>query len=389
MLYPEPVPPVLPPWTVIVGFILGALAGSFLNMLIWRLPRGKSLVDPAHSICPICGHKLSALDLMPIISWLRTGGKCRHCGAPIAVRYLLVELIVGTLFAVLWYQKMTFGFDPHWGEFFAYAAAAAILVAIIYIDWELYIIPDQLNAALLGVGLVYHGTQGHLREAVVGALLGWGIIWGFVLFGRLAFGKDAMGDGDVKMMRGVGAILGPTLLVANIGLGVVLGLVGGIVGLIIEGRRAKAATASMTEAETSEEGLEEYEATPVKLVLLGGVIYLFCIDIIALFVKPIEKAIADQYPPELLVEEDDWKPSATTIPFGPYLAVGALICMLAGGPIERGLTEYWKNATGASVRAQRWPSGRTPGSLGIVSMTTQIGTNVPFEQSVSTGRGRL
>src|SRR5690349_12045334 len=155
MLDPIPVYPTLPPWSAVVGFILGALAGSFLNMLIWRLPRGKSLVDPAHSICPLCNHQLTPLDLMPIVSWLRTGGKCRHCGAPIAIRYLLVELLVGTLFAIIWLQTMTVAIDPHWGDFFTYAAAAAILVAIVFIDWELYIIPDELNAALLLIGLIY------------------------------------------------------------------------------------------------------------------------------------------------------------------------------------------------------------------------------------------
>jgi len=358
MLYPDPVTPTLPPWSAVVGFILGALAGSFLNMLIWRLPRGKSLVDPAHSICPICNHQLTALDLIPIVSWLRTGGKCRHCAAPIAKRYLLVEVLVGLLFSAIWLQTMTVAIDPHWADFFIYAAAAAILVAIIYIDWELYIIPDELNAALLLVGLIYGATHGSIMLSVKGAFLGWALIWGFVLLGRLAFGKDAMGDGDIKMMRGVGALLGPTLLLANVGLGVVLGLIGGIVGLAIEARRTPAAEEAPGAAAE-----EPYEATPIRLVLLGGVIYLFCIDILALFVKPLYRWIEKQYPPELVVEEDDWKPSATTIPFGPYLAVGALICMLAGGPIERAMKSYWDNATGATPRVSLGRSGRTPRSL--------------------------
>ena len=357
MLYPEPL---LPPWTAVVGFVLGALTGSFLNMLIWRLPRGKSLIDPAHSICPICNHKLTALDLMPILSWLRTRGKCRHCGAPISSRYLWVEVLVGALFAIVWVQKMGVGLDPRVVPFAAYAAAAAILVAIIYIDWELYIIPDELNAALLFVGLGYGAYLGHFREAAMGALLGWGLIWGFVLLGRLAFGKDAMGDGDIKMMRGVGALLGPTLLLANVGMGVVLGLVGGIVGLAIEGRKSRGLSGTDHQAPPSEAG---FEATPIPLVLLSGAIYLLCIDVVALFVPPLGRAIANLYPPELLVEGDDWEPSATAIPFGPYLAAGALICMLAGGPIERGMKAYWDNATGKPVGAATGPSGRTPRSL--------------------------
>ncbi len=365
--------PLLPPWTAFVGFVLGAIAGSFLNMLIWRLPRGKSLVDPAHSICPNCNHRLTALDLMPIVSWLRTGGKCRHCGQPIASRYLWVEVLVGSLFAVVWLQTMCVGLDPKVASFAAYAVATAILVAIVFIDWELYIIPDELNAGLLFVGLAYGAYLGHFREAAMGALLGWGLLWGFVLLGRLAFGKDAMGDGDIKMMRGVGAILGPTLLLANVGLGVVLGLVGGIVGLMIEARRAKfppptpssSPDAGSSFAEANPRGDEEgaFEATPIPLVLLSGLLYLLCLDVVALFAPPLQKWIAGRYPEELLAEGDDWTPSATAIPFGPYLAAGALVCILAGGPIERGMRGYWDNATGKTGVAQE-QSGRTPRYLG-------------------------
>jgi leader peptidase (prepilin peptidase)/N-methyltransferase len=362
MLTPIPIYPTLPPWSAVVGFVLGALAGSFLNMLIWRLPRGKSLVDPAHSICPLCNHQLTPLDLMPIVSWLRTGGKCRHCGAPIAVRYLLVEVLVGALFTIIWLQTMTVAIDPHWGDFFAYAAAAAILVAIVFIDWELYIIPDELNAALLVVGLVYGASHGAIGESIKGAFLGWALIWGFVLLGRLAFGKDAMGDGDIKMMRGVGALLGPTLLVANVGIGVVLGLVGGIVGLAIEARRGQRNKEQEEGSSEQGAGAEDasFEATPIPLVLLSGALYLLCIDIVALFVPPLNRWIVSRYPAEVLDDNDDWEPSATAIPFGPYLAAGALICMLAGEPIHQFLKSYWDNATGATPRAALEHSGRTP-----------------------------
>ena len=387
--------PLLPPWTAIVGFVLGAITGSFLNMLIWRLPRGKSLVDPAHSICPRCDHRLTALDLMPILSWLRTRGKCRHCAAPIASRYLWVEVLVGSLFTIIWVQTMCVGLDPRVASFAAYAAAAAILVAIVFIDGELYIIPDELNAALLFVGIAYGVYQGRLHEAVFGAFLGWALLWGFVFLGRVAFGKDAMGDGDIKMMRGVGALLGPTLLLANVGLGVVLGLVGGIAGLAIEGRRenergkvngvdgAPPPTPSSSPFERREQAEigstpsptvplsargedvstignagprlqgepssePQPEATPIPLVLLGGVLYLTCLDVVALFLPPLRRWIAGQYPPELVDEEQDWEPAATAIPFGPYLAAGALICMLAGTPIQAGMKAYWDHATGAT-----------------------------------------
>ena len=267
MLYPDPAPPLLSPWTAAVGFFLGAIAGSFLNMLIWRLPRGKSLVDPAHSICPRCDHRLTALDLMPILSWLRTGGRCRHCKEPIAARYLWVEVLVGSLFALVWLQTMCVGLDPQVVPFALKSLAAATLVAIVFIDGELYIIPDELNAALLAIGLGYGAYRHAFPSAVLGAFVGWALLWGFVFLGRIAFGKDAMGDGDIKMMRGVGAVLGPTLVLANVGIGVVLGLIGGLAGLAIEARR-KGGTTPATGATVEEEA--PIEATPIPLVLLAA-----------------------------------------------------------------------------------------------------------------------
>ncbi len=304
---------------------------------------------------------------MPILSWLRTGGKCRHCKEPIASRYLWVEVLVGSLFAIIWLQTMCGGLDPQIVPFALKSMAAAVLVAIVFIDWELYIIPDELNAALLFIGLGYGVYRHGVHDAVLGAFIGWALLWGFVFLGRIAFGKDAMGDGDIKMMRGVGAVLGPTLVLANVGLGVVLGLVGGIVTIAIEARRerAKADASPEGEAATPFSTQEDPapEATPIPLVLLGGVLYLFCVDVVALFVPPLSRWIASRYPEELLDESDDWVPAATAIPFGPYLAAGALICMLAGGPIEREMRAYWNNATGRGAGTSVGRSGRTPARL--------------------------
>lgn len=370
------VQPTLPPWTAIIGFFLGTLTGSFLNMLIYRLPNQVSLIRPSHSICPNCKHQLTAIDLVPIFSWLSTGGKCRYCKKPIAVRYLLVELLVGTLFAIVWLQTMTVDIDAKVVPFALLAAASAIFVAIVFIDWEHYIIPDELNAGLLAIGLGYQAYQGHFKEGLVGALVGLGLLWGFVFLGRLAFGKDAMGDGDIKMMRGAGALLGPVLVLTSIGFGVVLGLIGGIIGLAVEARRAKAQPAENGAGEAAEE--EAIEATPIPLVLLGGVIYLFCIDIVALFVPALNRKLHKLYGYDLpyhaehseadvpgaevsaegqAPEEDNWKPSATTIPFGPYLAAGSMICMLAHGPVTKAVEAYWRNATGAESRAMLERSG--------------------------------
>ena len=330
---------VMPAWMVILGFIVGAAVGSFLNMLIYRLPRGISFVDPAHSICPKCKHVLKTPDLIPILSWLSTKGRCRYCCEPVSSRYLWVEVITGTLFAAVWWNTAIVPLFPDWTTMWAQWLMIAALVAVIYIDWELYIIPDELNAALLVIGVGYHALTGSLGIALAGALLGWGLLWGIAFFGRIAFGKDAMGDGDIKMMRGVGAFIGPALLGANLAIAVVLGIVGGVLGMVL----AKKATAP--EPETTES--TPPAPTPVSFVLLAGIWYLLCLDIVGIFVPAVRKWIESKLPQEMMEEEENWTPSLTTIPFGPYLAAGAIACMIGGSAIQAGMQSYWEHATGA------------------------------------------
>ena len=137
--------PILPAWTAFVGFILGAFAGSFLNMVIYRLPRGLSFGQPKRSFCPNCKHPLAWIDLIPIYSWLSTKGKCRYCQIPISPRYLLVELINGAIFAGVWVTQISVYPDPLVFKFAELALTGSLLVAIIFIDWELYIIPDGVD----------------------------------------------------------------------------------------------------------------------------------------------------------------------------------------------------------------------------------------------------
>jgi leader peptidase (prepilin peptidase)/N-methyltransferase len=340
----NPMALLFPSWTCIMGFVLGAFIGSFLNMAIYRLPRGLSFSEPSRSFCPKCKHALSTADLMPIFSWLFSKGRCRYCDEKVASRYFWVEVLTGTLFAIIWWRYLSDTYEPVRAGF--YAMAAACLVAVIYIDWELYIIPDELNALILVIGIAYQAVQHNLMVALVGALTGWGILFGITLLGRIGFGKDAMGDGDIKMMRGVGALLGPWLLLGNMAIAVVAGLIGGILTIVLSSR----AKSSDTEDSAGEKGAVEDgageedlpEATPIPLVLLAGVWYLLCLDVVALFVPPLHRWVMQRFPEETVDEEDDWKPTATTIPFGPYLAVGALLCMLYAAPIESGLKRYFR-----------------------------------------------
>ena len=327
-----------PEWTPIVGFWLGAVIGSFLNVVIYRLPRAISLSNPAHSFCPSCRHQLGGKALVPLLSWLFARGKCVYCGERVPARYFWVELVNGLLWAWLWqiFFVQTPAAGP-WALGCAYALASAALVAIIWIDWELYIIPDEINAFLLFVGLGYRAMAGDLGFALWGALAGWGVLFGIALLGRLAFGKDAMGHGDIKMMRGVGALLGVRLVLADLMIAVVAALVISLAMMAFP-RKAQPVPEG-GEEEGGEEVEEEYHPEPVRELLVLGVSYLLCFDVVAIWWKGLYPKLGFQPEPES-IEEDDWTPGATTIPFGPYLAIGALACMLFSGPILGAIGRY-------------------------------------------------
>ena len=327
--------PMAPDWTWVIGLFLGATIGSFLNVVIYRLPRGLSIISPSKSFCPNCKHSLGPLDLFPLFSYLFSGGKCRYCKQSFSSRYFWVELLNGILWAAIWWQYIIVTVDPLKAGFYALTTAA--LVAVIFIDWELYIIPDQLNAMLLIFGLGYHAFDKSIMVAVWGAVLGWGILWGIALMGRLMFQKDAMGHGDIKMMRGVGALIGPTLLAANMVISVVAGLVIGVAMLIIASR--------MKKEEPETEGEQEFipPETIGSLFVHGGW-YLTCLDIVAIPFPSIYKWIGETESEEN-IDDDDWKPSLTTIPFGPYLAIGAIACMLFAAPINKGVETYINSVT--------------------------------------------
>ncbi len=233
-----------PAWTWVVGFWLGAVFGSFLNVVIYRSPRGIPLGKPAKSFCPSCKHPLGIPDLFPLLSWLFLRGKCRHCGAKVASRYFWVELLNGAIWAGIWYQHFVLGSDP--GRAIAYSAAASTLVAIIFIDWELYIIPDPINAFLFVVGwglniwLLVQGRPEAWTWGIPSSLAGWitgvGVLWGIAFLGRVLFGKDAMGHGDIKMARGIGAVLFPTVAILGFALAVALGAVLGIAQILMRRR---------------------------------------------------------------------------------------------------------------------------------------------------------
>lgn len=177
------------------AFIFGAVVGSFLNACIHRLPRGISLDRPRRSFCPSCQATIAWYHNLPVVSWLWLRGRCARCGAPIAPRYLLVEVLTGALFLAVW-----LGFGLPLAP--AYAVFAALLVVATFIDFEHYIIPDEITLGGAVAGLVLSaalpglmGVSSHLEStllALAGAALGAGVLWLVVEGGKLAFGRKRL-----------------------------------------------------------------------------------------------------------------------------------------------------------------------------------------------------
>ncbi len=188
-------------------FVLVGLAiGSFLNVAIYRLPRGESLLYPG-SHCPSCNHSLRALDNIPVVSFMLSGGRCRYCGAPIAMRYPLVELLTGVLFALAFLE---FGVSL---QALMACTASAILIVVAFIDVDHLLVLDWSVAALAGIGAV-RAIVGHdLIGALEGAAIAAAIFGALYLVTRGA----GIGLGDVKLGAALGLLFGYPL-----GLGVVV-----------------------------------------------------------------------------------------------------------------------------------------------------------------------
>jgi leader peptidase (prepilin peptidase)/N-methyltransferase len=212
---------VAPAWTAVAAAAaVGSAVGSFLNVCIYRLPRDQSLVRPP-STCPSCGRRIAWYDNVPVIGWLLLAGRCRRCRAPISIQYPLVEAIVAALWGLaIWH------YGPTWHGL-AGAVFGTILLGIAITDVRHYLIPDEytLGGLILGLALaVPRGLPG-LGQAVLGAAVGFGLLYLVAWAGEKAFRKEAMGGGDIKMMAMVGAFVGWKGVLLTIFGGAVLGTV--------------------------------------------------------------------------------------------------------------------------------------------------------------------
>ena len=284
-----------------VAALYGIVIGSFLNVVIWRLPRGGSIFEPTWSFCPRCEHRLRGLDLVPIFSFLLLGTKCRYCRAPISWRYPGIELLTGAIFTVVAaYTWISYG---QWYDAVFYCAFAAILICVFFIDLEHFVIPDGLSVLGILLGLA-HGLVAHTFLPSLAGMLGYAAViyligllsyvwlvavldkrmsagraagdylrenagdWAYVAVSSLAVivpplrktvetrwgvpeplegftaeeieaDEDAggMGGGDGKLAAAIGANLGLSLALGSLGFAIFLGALAGVVVMLRQRRR--------------------------------------------------------------------------------------------------------------------------------------------------------
>jgi len=212
---------------LILAGIYGALISSFLNVVIYRLPRGESIISPP-SRCPGCGARVRPWDNIPILSWLLLGGRCRDCKKPISIRYPLVEA-AGAALVVLVVHR--WGLTPTAA---IYAAFSLSMLVITLIDLDHQIIPDAITipGTLLALALV-NWTDPTWLDALIGAAAGFAVLYGVGEIYHRSTGIDGMGGGDIKMAAYMGAMLGWKGVLLAIFLGALLGSVAGITTMVI------------------------------------------------------------------------------------------------------------------------------------------------------------
>ena len=236
-----------PLWLAITVAVVGLCVGSFLNVVIHRLPKmmeaqwraecadleGREVPEPERfdlmhppSRCPACGTPIRAWQNVPVVSWLALRGKCAACRAPISARYPFVEVLAGAVAVLVAWR---FGFSTALAAGLVYVWA---LLALAFIDYDTQLLPDDITLPLLWLGLLVNtvGTFVDLRSAVFGAAAGYMILWTVYWAFRILAGKEGMGFGDFKLFAAIGAWTGwqvlPFVILVAAGLGAIIGSIG-------------------------------------------------------------------------------------------------------------------------------------------------------------------
>ncbi|MBI5528077.1 MAG: prepilin peptidase [Deltaproteobacteria bacterium] len=274
------------------AFVFGAFWGSFANVCIFRVPWGISIVWPS-SRCPTCLSPIRAVDNVPVASWVLLGARCRDCGDRIAARYPLVELLVAFLSLALFMRS------PSLSAYAVWFAFGASLVVLSFIDIDHWLLPDAITYPGIAAGLLFSllqpvtpsGVASSPLDSLLGAALGGGLLWVVALAARLATGRLGFGGGDVKLMAMVGAFLGYKAILPVVFLSAAQGSVIGIALLFARRREPEAA------------GQRD---------------------------GPIGKTGPG--------DEDDFVPTRHHMPFGPFVALGALEYLFFGPAIFDAIT---------------------------------------------------
>jgi leader peptidase (prepilin peptidase)/N-methyltransferase len=206
----------------IFAFLFGAAVGSFLNVIMYRLPLGRSIVKP-RSFCPHCKKTITAFENIPIISYIVLRGRCSGCKTPISLHYPAIELITGALF-VYFYVRYNISL-----EFFAYSAFSCALIVISGIDFSFQIIPDIISIPGIFAGLVFQLAQGNFLPGLIGAIFGGGLILLIRIVGGKVYRKEVMGMGDVYLTAMIGAFVGWPLIIVAVFLAALIGSILGII----------------------------------------------------------------------------------------------------------------------------------------------------------------
>lgn len=360
---------------LIIAALFGLTVGSFLNVVIWRLPRGESIISPP-SHCPGCNQPIRWFDNVPLLSWILLRGRCRRCQTSIAVRYPLVEVTTGFLFVLAAWR---------WGQHLpttaVVSAALAALLAISVIDWDLKIIPDRITkpgialAVLLAPVTILHPTAwigvtnpvvAAWIHALAGALAGAGVILAIRFLGTLAFRKEAMGLGDVKLLAFIGALTGPLAVLYALILACLLGAVIGLLRLFWARRRPLRfhleieGQGERLEVEGARIHGDELEIVAPRAAVADGAVKIRMVLPAAgiledddATVKARGKLVGDEARGEVhhwrvrlekMKDEDRerlelFAMSLRYVPFGPFLALGGTAVLLFGADVHWLITE--------------------------------------------------
>ncbi|MEH2391892.1 MAG: A24 family peptidase [Nostoc sp.] len=262
----------------VMVFALGASIGSFINVIVYRLPAGLSILWPP-SRCPHCLNQLKAYDNVPVFGWISLRGRCRYCKSKISARYPVVEGVTGIIFLLVFlvFQVSTLTVG--------YWAFCSWLLALSLIDLDTMTLPNPLTQSGLVVGILFQMVVGflpeassvtlvnHLMMAIVGAVLGLWLFDAIAILGSIAFGKAAMGAGDAKLAAMMGAWLGWKYLLLASFIACALGALVGS-GVIMRRRIRKASRREAVTQETSRQRLGQ-KMPFGPFLALGSVITLF------------------------------------------------------------------------------------------------------------------